>query len=334
MSISEDNVLFFESYIERSSEAIFLSTANEMVLPYLQILENISPFVEQIESFNDQTTDSERSSAVCNVIELSNLETWPPVLRQGAKNIGSLVVDVYEIQLNAIFDKKSFEKHKPKYKLTIDQRSIETSKIKNIFLEHLQPLFIKLQEVQAKRMWLVSQLPQIKQATSGEFDIGSAAKGFGAGALAVGFPIIGIPTLLGHLFNEYKKDKATGDYKNHFYEVFAAYYCDLMSLYEIAQSGLLEAKEYFTLKFKQTNYDAITAILQHIESSGEGVQYYFDGLKSEIPLLEDAETTLGIRKTARKRSKALTNRVQKTPPKSQTRKPAQKNTARKTVKKK
>jgi hypothetical protein len=334
MSTTENNILFFEEYVDRSMEVIYLSTANEMALPYIEVLEKITPIVEQMESFDDQTPASERTSTVCNFIESSNLETWPPVLRHGAKKFGSIVVDVYDIQLNAIFDNSGFKKQKSKYKLSIDQRSMEISKVKNIFLEHLHPLFIKIQELQAKRMWLVSQLPQIKQATSDEFDLGGAAKGFAAGVLAVTMPWYGVPALIAHGTNEYNKKKVSGDMLNQFDKLFVEYYHDLMSLFEIAQSGLHEAKEYLTLKFKQTNYGAVTTILQHVESAGEDVQYYFDGLRKEIPLLEEAETNLGIRKTARKRAKALTNRVKKTSPKGQTRKPAKKVTTRKPVKKK
>jgi hypothetical protein len=294
MSLEKSSIEAFKIISKRWSDVVFTACASEMLQPYITSVNCVKEVILEIESFNEKTEDSKRFEAIKNVVERSNIESWPMALREGAENLGEILVNTYESHIESIFNGTTYEKYKSRYVLGIDQRAIEINKIKNICTEYAYQLIIRISEVQSKRMMLASQLPQLGALMNSDFDLGSGAKTFGSAFLAAAMPWVGIPVLVAHGANEYAKIKAAEAFKDKFTKELSELYDQMDSLGELAHSSFQQIRNYFGEKYKQVNINAIEGILADIDKVGEDTKHFFENVISELPQLEAAEKNFGI----------------------------------------
>lgn len=205
-------------------------------------------------------------------------------------DIAKEIVEYYDDQVSAIFSDQSFASISSRYALNADLRASQLAQISAIIVSHFSSVISEMKDIEQRRIFLQSNYQAFLNATNDEIDWESAARSFGAGALAVVNPIIGIPTLIAHFSSQSGKDKAKSAQIDSYLELLVEFENQVLAVRKnIIQSAEL-TKIYVYEKFKEVNSLAITTLLSEIATNGCVLEHYFK--KLDYKWLENTERKL------------------------------------------
>jgi uncharacterized UPF0160 family protein len=136
----------------------------------------------------------------------------------------------------------------------------------------------EMNDIEQRCNWLQSNYQAFVAETNDEFDWGSAARNFGAGALAVANPIIGIPALIANFKFESNKGKAASSQLDHYVELLDEFENKIQSVRQQIIQAAEQTKKYVNDKFNEVNESAIVAILTETAATGCNLEHYFKSL--------------------------------------------------------
>ncbi len=160
----------------------------------------------------------------------------------------------------------------------------------NIVTSHFSTVIAEMKDIEQHRNWLQSNYQAFVAATNDEFDWGSAARNFGAGALAVANPIIGIPALIANFKFQIDKGKAENAQLDRYVNLYDEFENRVQSARQQIIQAAEQTKSYVADKFKEVNETAIAAILTETSAGGCVLDHYFKSL--DFKELESIEREL------------------------------------------
>ncbi len=145
--------------------------------------------------------------------EMEEIITWfdIPSIKSGFENkideVAEIMTSVYTESVAEIAGVVE-DNLTRKYVLSNDQKMGEVNKNASLLRKGFNQAYITLGEIHALQSKLQNQWPKYREiAESGEFDFGSIARNFGAGALAVINPFIGVPAVIASFTHDSKTEK-------------------------------------------------------------------------------------------------------------------------------
>lgn len=254
------------------------------------------PFVQinqAYECFNTEKDEHSREELLTLFSSLLNAAKFGNVqkdINSAGNDIAKAIIEYYDEQVSAIFSDQPFANLAPRYALNADLRASQLAKISAIIVGHFSTVISEMKDIELRRNSLQSNYQALVAATNDEFDWGSAARNFGAGALAVANPIIGIPALIANFKFQSDKGKAESAQIDRYVELFDEFENKVLAVREHIVQAAEQTKSYVAEKFKEVNALAITALLSEIAGNGCVLDHYFKSL--DYKGLEDAEREL------------------------------------------
>lgn len=279
-----------QAFHQRAAIVYSVIAENRVYAPFNDAYEQID---EAYERFDQEKTEHTREelltlfSALFNTAKFGNAQKD---LTAAAGEIASIIIDYYDEQVSTIFSGQPFENLSPRYRLNADLRASQLAKISAIVTSHYSTVIVEMKDIEQRRNWLQSNYQGFIAATNDEFDWGVAARSFGAGALAVANPIVGIPALIANFKFQSDKGKVESAQIARYVELFDEFENKVHSVRQQIIQAAEQTKSYIGDKFKEINVSAITVILSETAAYGCTLDHYFKSLDHKE--LENAEREL------------------------------------------
>jgi hypothetical protein len=245
------------------------------------------------EIFNTEKHEHSREELLtlfASMLDAAKFSNVQKDISSAANEIAKSIIEYYDEQVSVIFSSQPFSNLSPRYALNADLRASQSAKISAIISGHFSNVISEMKDIDQRRNQLQSNYQSLVAATNDEFDWGSAARNFGAGALAVANPFIGIPALITNFQFQSDKGKAESAQIDRYVELFDEFENKVLAVRENIIQGAEQTKNYVAEKFKEVNASAIATILSEISANGCTLDHYFKSL--DYKDLEDAEREL------------------------------------------
>ena len=192
-------------------------------------------------------------------------------------------VDTYtEIvdNLTEIYEDESLERFKP----TKDQSENEINKITGSLKRNLNKFYLGLNDLQILQNKLVNSYPRIVEMSHDNgWNIGTLAKSFASGALAVVYPIIGIPAAIANWSNETKKDKANKEFVERFFQEYQKYIDQVNELAELYRNEINNKhQDFLNSKWGSLIIASTMNILKYLNDKGYSLKNSHKSFKKEL----------------------------------------------------
>lgn len=268
--------------------AVYAAIAeNRVYEPFNDAYAQINKAYEKFDTDKTEHTREELLELFSAILNAAKFGNTQKDLAAAAGEIAGFIIEYYDDQVSTIFSGKPFEAISSKYRLSADLRASQLSKIAAIVTSHFAAVIAEAKEIEQRRNWLQSNYQTVVSATNDEFDWGSAARNFGAGALAAANPIIGIPALIANFKIQSDKGKAESAQLDRYIELFDEFENKVNSIRQQIIQAAEQTKSYVGDKFKEVNGLAIAEILSETAASGCVLDHYFKSL--DFKELESAE---------------------------------------------
>jgi hypothetical protein len=264
-----------EAFHRRAAQVYAAAAEEKAYSPFGDAFDKINSAYER---FNVEKEDHSRSevlelfSALFGAAKFGGIQTS---LSLAASEVAKEVIEYYDEQVSRIFEGQHYEKASAKYRLSADLRASQLSKISAILVAKFSAVIVEAKEIDVRREWLSLNYDAYIQATAGNFDWGTAARHFGAGALAVANPLIGVPALIANLKFQSDKEKAENAKLDRYAELCDEFEKKLQSLRPKIVDAAEQFKAYVQEKFSEVNVLAVSAILSELSTSGHIIDHYF-----------------------------------------------------------
>lgn len=267
-----------QSFHQRAAIVYSVIAENRVYAPFNDQYVQINDAYERFDTDKQEHTREELLTLFGSLFNAAKFGNCQKGLTEAAGEIAKSIVEYYDDQVSTIFTEKPFEALSSRYRLSADLRASQLAKISAIVSSHFSTVIAEMKDIEQRRNWLQSNYQAFVAATNDEFDWGSAARNFGAGALAVANPIIGIPALIANFKLQSDKGKAASAQLDHYVELFDEFENKVQSVRQHIIQAAEQTKKYVNDKFKEVNESAIVAILTEIAAGGCNLEHYFTSL--------------------------------------------------------
>lgn len=279
-----------QAFHQRAAVVYSAMAENRVYAPFNHAYVQINEAYERFDTDKEEHTREELLALFSSLFNDAKFGNAQKDVATAAGDIAGSIIEYYDDQVSTIFSGKPFETLSSRYRLSADLRASQLAKISAIVSSHFSAVIAEMKDIEQRRNWLQSNYQAFVTATNDEFDWGSAARNFGAGALAVANPIIGIPALIANFKFQSDKGKVESAQLDRYVELFDEFENKVHAVrQQIIQAAEL-TKSYVSEKFKEVNGSAIAAILSEVAASGCILDHYFKSL--DFKELESAEREL------------------------------------------
>ena len=263
---------------------------NSIHAPFNEAYSRIDEAYQRYDTSKQEHTREELIALFSSVLDTARFEDTQKDLTAAAGEIAKSILDYYDEQLDTLFSDQPFENLGAQYQLSADLRVSQLGKISAIVLSYCSTIVTETKDIAQRRLWLQGNYQHIVNATNTELDWASTARNFGAGALAMAHPFIGIPALIANYKHQSDKDAAANAQIDRYCELFDEFENKINSLREQIIQSADQIKAYVKDKFSEVNGAAIAALLSETAANGCIIDHYFKSLN--LKELEDAEREL------------------------------------------
>jgi flagellar biosynthesis/type III secretory pathway protein FliH len=279
-----------QEFHQRAAVVYSLMAENRVYALFNDAYVQINEAYERFDTDKSEHTREELLELFSTFFNAAKFSNSQKDLMTAAIEIAESIIEYYDDQVFTIFSGKPFETLSSKYRLNADLRASQLSKISAIVTSHFATVIAEMRDIEQRRNWLQSNYQAFVTATNDEFDWGNAARNFGAGALAVAHPIIGIPALIANFKHQSDKQKTERAQLDRYVELFDEFENKVQSVRQQIIQAAEQTKRYVGDKFKEVNGSAIAAILSETAASGCILDHYFKSL--DFKELENVERKL------------------------------------------
>ncbi|GCB02621.1 hypothetical protein [Ralstonia sp. SET104] len=272
---------------KRAAE-IYAEIAKRAALsPFYGSCEKIDKSYEQFDIKKEGHSAKEWCDLFSSVIESANFDHIKVGVSSAGNEIAEMLIKLYEDQLGAIFSGRDFEKFGEKFKLNIDLRTSQIEKIAAIVSSHFTQAISEAGDLAQHRRRLQANYHDFAQAADDKFDWGSAARHFGAGALAFANPLIGIPALIANFAAGSDKNNRENSNIEVYFDLFSEFEDKIISLREKIDEAAERTKDYTRKKYIEVNSSAVSEVLREVFANDYAIDHYFTSL--DLNDLREAE---------------------------------------------
>lgn len=271
-------IIQVKEFHEHAAE-VFASLSERIILScYLVRLIKLNHVNEVYEKERQGNDKEAMLSWVKSLLEILNFSGIQRDINSSANEIAKLVIEYYDEQVSIIFSDQPFSHLSSRYALNSDLRESQIVKISGIICGHFTHVVSEIKELEQIRNWLLSNFKVLMTANSDDFDWEFGARMFGAGALAVVNPLIGIPGLIASFSMESKKSEAKGAQVARYREVLVDFMNRCAATWDQFKQCEKQTTKYVDEKFRELNVMAIPAMITEISAHGYVLDYYFESL--------------------------------------------------------
>lgn len=278
------------SFQKRVAVIYSIQAENSICAPFNAAYSRLDEAYQRYDTNKPEHTHEELLTLLSSILDAVRFEDVQKDLTAAAKEIAQSIIDYYDEQLDTIFSGQTFESLGAKYRLNADLRASQLEKISAIVIGHCSTIVAEARDVAQRRLWLQSNYQNIANTTNDEMNWGSIARNFGAGALAVANPWIGIPALIVNYKHQSDKNQAENRQINHYFELFDEFENKVNSLRQQIIQSAAQTKDYVKDKFSEVNGAAVVALLSETAVTGCTLDHYFKSL--DLKNLENTEREL------------------------------------------
>lgn len=278
------------TFHQRAAVVFSVMAENRVYALFNNTYVQIDEAYERFDTDKQEHTREELLALFSSLFSVAKFGDTQKNLTEAAGEIAKSIIEYYDGQVSDIFSGKSFEALSTRYRLNADLRASQLAKISAIVTSHFSTVIAELKDIEQRRSWLQSNYQAFVAATSDEFDWGSAARNFGAGALAVANPIIGIPALIANFKLQADKGKAESAQLDRYVDLCDEFENKIQSVRQQIIQAAEQTKSYVADKFKEVNESAIAEILLETSAGGCILDHYFKSL--DFKELESIEREL------------------------------------------
>lgn len=281
-----DIIELLGSHKEKFSVAIGIVAEQNAYGPFDEAFQNINAAYEK---YNLEKSDHSREELLELMEELFESTKFGNIqssLLKFSERTADIIISNYIEAIDKIFDCQSFADLKPNYQLNADQKATQRSKICFIITTNFSSASSDIREIETLRAWLQSNYSAYVSATSEEFDLGAVARNFGAGALAVASPWVGIPAFIVNWKMQSDKQKNSESQVEYWINQFSAFEDKIIALRQQLVDSAEKTKSYAIDKSKEVNGDAIITVCKNLEKLGHKLSYFENFITGEISELD------------------------------------------------
>lgn len=279
-----------QAFHQRAAVVYSVMAENRVCAPFNDAYVQINEAYERFDTDKQEHTREELLALFSSFFSAAKFGNAQKELTDAAGEIAKSIIEYYDDQVSTIFSGEPFEALSTKYRLNADLRASQLAKISAIVTSHFLAVIAEMKDIEQRRNWLQSNYPDFVAATKDEFDWGSAASSFGAGALAAVHPIFGIPALIKNVTSQSDKGKAKRAQFDRYLDLYDEFENKVRSVRQQIIQAAEQTKSYVGDKFKEVNESAITAILSQTAAGGCILDNYFKSL--DFKELESVEREL------------------------------------------
>lgn len=281
----EEQLAKLKDYSERCAKAYGLITEQRLLSVFGDVYAEIERVFEEFDTENDEHTLEEHISFVTDWVQVARFGSCPRNVSGIANLTGKEVIEEYIEQLDAVLSGQPFETQFCNFRLDADKKVIQSAKIASIISSFFAQIQVEVRDLEVRRSWLETNLPAFIKASNNDADWGSLAKQFGAGALAVASPFIGVPALIAN----WKSITDKGSSKTEQADLYIRQLTEFETETDLMRQQILDAagqaKDYVTSKWKEVSGDAIFSVLAEISGRGISLEHYFAHI-AEVKMAE------------------------------------------------
>lgn len=276
-----------QAYNDRAAKVFGAVAENLILAPFVDQYAQIDEAYNKFDPDRENHTEEELLFLVSSILSAAKFDNVQKDLASAADEIAKGIIAGYDEDISAIFSGKPFEDFASRYSLTADLRATQLAKISAIAVSHFSTVVMEVKDIEQRRNWLQSNYHTFVSGAGDTFDWGSAARQFGAGALAVAHPFIGVPALIANYKRDSDKAKAEGALFDRYVKLFEEFENKVQSVREQVIQAAEKTKSYAEDKCKEINVTAITAILTEMAAANCNLDHYFESL--DVKQLESLE---------------------------------------------
>ena len=217
---------------------------------------------------NQNNLSPEATWTFISVVKAADVRTQ---MEQACVEIMETILAIYSTEfLPMIFASVPEADHlKSRHALTQDYITHQSVNGQGALKRNLSPIYSELNEIARLQEQLISSFPQV-QAIMGidPNSLGNTALGFGAGALAVANPLIGVPLLIYRWVNENQKGDLNNAFLKSWWDRFNEF-CNRWDRLQANYQPVYEAQyRFIEEKLKNITDAAIPNILSTLDAEG------------------------------------------------------------------
>lgn len=255
--------------------------------------EAFGEFVEATEHF-EATVDHEANTALLSLGRRlgnnSRFEQAPLALAQAATQIGELLVNMYIDELGELLADPALSQYRDKFTLNADTRALQANRTAAIIRENFALISERCRDIGLRRAGLKANLPHFEKSLNHSgFDVGHLARNFGAGAMAVMNPLIGVPALIAN----WKLDADRSEGLQASAEAYQQELADFIDTVQALAGEVIETAKttasYATEKYRESVEAPVDYVLGELERCGLPTAHFYDYLARDMDELEQLE---------------------------------------------
>lgn len=266
------------TFHQRAAVVYSVMAENCVYVPFNDAYVHINEAYERFDTDKQEHTREELLTLFSSILSAAKFGNAQMDLSDAAGEIAKSIIEYYDDQVSEIFSGKPFETLSTRYRLNADLRASQLAKISAIVTSHFSTVIAEIKDIEQRRNWLQSNYQAFVAATNNDFDWGSMARNFGAGALAVANPIIGIPALIANFKFQADKGKAESAQLDRYVDLYDEFENKVQSARQKIIQAAEQTKSYVVEKFKEVNETAIATILTETSVGGCVLDHYFKSL--------------------------------------------------------
>lgn len=286
-------ILKVQEYHQRAALIYSVIAEHSTYSPFNDAYGKVDKAYEEFDPGKKDHTSEHFHKLFSSIFDAVKFDSAQRELAASARENAKQIIDYYEKQISTIFSGQPFENLSSKYRLNPDLREAQLGKISAILTNNFSIIFAEITDIEQRKLWLQANYQAFIAASDDKFEWGSAAMGFGKGALAAVHPLIGIPLLIKHFSTESETSRAKSALIDMYTERFDEFENKIQSLRQQILHVGDNIKGYIAEKFKEINVSAISTVLSETAASGCNLDHYFKSL--DFKELEETERGLLIK---------------------------------------
>ncbi len=233
--------------------------------------QTISAKFQDLGAYLAQNQNNFSLEVIWNSISFAKAADIRTEMEQTCVEIMELILAIYSTEfVPMIFDSvPEAVGLKSRFTLTEAYTAQESSNGQNALRRNLSPIYSELNELARVQEQLISSFPQVQAMVGdGSTDWGDTALNFGAGALAVANPLIGVPFLIARICGGSKKDEANNMFMQHWGVRLDEYWNRWNRVYNGYQPVFESQCRFVEEKMRDISERAIPNLLAELDAQG------------------------------------------------------------------
>lgn len=269
-----DTLNILAEYKEKMSLAIGIIAEGYAYAPFGEFFKKNNLAYKKFNPDKSEHTREEYHQFFEAILEASNFGNIQSQILTNSEEIADLIITTYVESIDILFEDKKLLNMKIKYQLNADQKAIQLSKISSIITSNFNTVVTYSREVETQRNWLESNYLKFKYATDDELDLGTIARNFGIGALAVAKPWIGIPAFIANWKTQSDQQKSMETMVENWFNKFCEFEEKIADCTKNIIDAAEKTKSYVTERSKEVNGDAIIDVCTGLKNLRQDIGHF------------------------------------------------------------